>query len=98
MPVPLTCEPGGVDVVCAVAVAAGAEEDPVAVGGQQVGAAVLALVADLQRSAVLRLTSVVRAHKLTRKIFYSTAKIFESTRYFNEVARSTLFNFISGQL
>ena len=67
MPVPLTCEPGGVDVVCAVAVAAGAEEDPVAVGGQQVGAAVLALVADLQRSAVLRLTSVVRAHKLTRK-------------------------------
>ena len=74
MPVPLTCEPGGVDVVCAVAVAAGAEEDPVAVGGQQVGAAVLALVADLQRSAVLRLTSVVCAHKLTRKYLIQLQK------------------------
>ena len=74
MPVPLTCEPGGVDVVCAVAVAAGAEEDPVAVGGQQVGAAVLALVADLQRSAVLRLTSVVRTHKLTRKYLIQLQK------------------------
>ena len=39
-----------------------------AVGGQQVGAAVLALVADLRRGAVLRLTSVVRAYKLTKNI------------------------------
>ena len=33
-----TGEPGGVDIVGAVVVSAGAEEDPVAVGGQEVRA------------------------------------------------------------
>ena len=52
-----------------------------AVGGQQVGAAVLALVADLQRGAVLGLASVVRAYKLTKK-------------YLNLLQKYLNFNFV----
>ena len=60
----LTSEPAGVDVVGAVVLVAGAEEDSVAVCGQEVRWPVLALVTDLQRGAVLSLARVIRANKL----------------------------------
>ena len=62
----LTGEPRGVDVVRVVAVGAGRQVDPGGVGGEQVGRAVLALVADEQGRRVLRLGRVVGRHDLER--------------------------------
>ena len=63
----LTGEPRGVDVVRVVAVGGGRQVDPGGVGGEQVGRAVLALVADEQGRRVLRLGRVVRRHDLERE-------------------------------
>ncbi len=60
----VTWQPRCVDVVGAVVVGGGVDVDPGGVGGQQVGAAVLVLVADLQRRGVLRLGWVVRRYQL----------------------------------
>ena len=63
----LTGEPRGVDVVGVVAVGAGRQVDPRGVSGEQVGRAVLVLVADEQRRGVLRLWRVVRRHDLQQR-------------------------------
>ena len=63
----LTGEPRGVDVVRVVAVGGGRQVDPGGVGGEQVGRAVLALVADEQGRRVLRLGRVIRRHDLERE-------------------------------
>ena len=63
----LTGEPRGVDVVRVVAVGGGRQVDPGGVGGEQVGRAVLALVADEQGRRVLRLGRVVGRHDLERE-------------------------------
>ena len=54
-----TGQPRGVDVVRVVAVVARRQVDPRGVGGEQVGRAVLALVADEQGRGVLRLWRVI---------------------------------------
>ena len=66
----LTGEPAGVDVVRTVVLVAGAEEDPVAVSGQEVRWPILALVADFQSSAVLSLTRVIGANKLENRFLF----------------------------
>ena len=62
----LTGEPRGVDVVRVVSVGARRQVDPRGVGGEQVGRAVLALVADEQGRGVLRLGRVIGRHDLER--------------------------------
>ena len=60
----LTWKPRGVDVVGVVPVGARRQVDPRGVGGEQVGRAILALVADEQGRGVLRLGRVIRRHDL----------------------------------
>lgn len=62
-----TREPGCVDVVGAVVLRVWVEVDPGGVGGEEVGRAVLALVADLKGGRELRLWRVVRGDNLKRR-------------------------------